>query len=264
MQKIQALSTEKITSIAPSILTTHAIDGVSDKYTFVSSFDAMMMIIGAGWIPYAADEAKVREDNRKGFQRHVIKFAREDMLSKSQNERFELVLYNSHDRATAFIIAAGILRFVCTNGLIVGEGVLSFRHKHIGFDQKYFIDSVNQIAEGSDLMSNKIDQFKTIEMKPDDINRYAWSAAELFTNEPKEISLYDMTKIRRVEDNKNDLWTVFNRTQENIIKGGIRRAGKTESGRPRKNTRRVQSIARDLKLNRALWDLTEKYALELA
>lgn len=29
------------------------------------------------------------------------------------------------------------------------------------------------------------------------------------------------------------------------------------------NTRRIQSIARDLKVNRKLWDLTEEKAIEL-
>lgn len=263
MQRINQLTIDQISKSAPSALATQPSERVSDKYSFVSTLDAIMMIQGAGWIPYAADEAGVRVNAREGFQRHVIKFTRPDLMTKSAQERIDLCLFNSHDLSTAFMMCAGILRFVCTNGLVVGEGVLSFRHKHIGFSQAEFLANVNAIAESSNLISDKIDDFKTIEMSPKDINRYAWEAASLIDDDPKNVNLYDVTKARRYEDRANDLWTIYNRAQENIIKGGIRRAGRTESGRPRKDTRRVQSIARDLKINRQLWDLTEEKAIEL-
>lgn len=264
MTSIQQLTIKQISRLAPSIMQTQAIDGVSDKYTFVSSYDAIMMIINAGWVPYIADEAGVRVDRKEGYQRHVVKFTREDMLLKSKDERIDLVMYNSHDRATAFMIALGIFRFICTNGLIVGENMMSFRHKHMGFEEGIFLESVNEIANSGALITNKIDSFKEIEMRPKDIERYAWEAASIIDKKPDDVYLYDITKTRRYADRSNDLWTVFNRTQENIIKGGIRRIGETKNGNRRKNTRKVQSIARDLKLNQQLWDLTEETAIELA
>ncbi|MDA4825138.1 DUF932 domain-containing protein, partial [Enterobacter kobei] len=54
---------------------------------------------------------------------------------------------------------------------------------------------------------------------------------------------------RRWEDKSPDLWTTFNRIQENVIKGGI--SGKTAKG-ARTRTREVTGIDGDIKLNQAL------------
>ncbi|MNG31048.1 hypothetical protein D3C84_1167890 [compost metagenome] len=59
---------------------------------------------------------------------------------------------------------------------------------------------------------------------------------------------------RRAEDRASDLWTTFNRVQENTIKGGLR--GRNKQGR-RTTTRAVNGIDQDVKLNRALWVLAQ-------
>ena len=59
---------------------------------------------------------------------------------------------------------------------------------------------------------------------------------------------------RRNEDNSDDLWTVYQRVQENLIKGGL--SGRTTQGR-RGQTRAVKGIDSDVKLNRALWVMAE-------
>lgn len=59
---------------------------------------------------------------------------------------------------------------------------------------------------------------------------------------------------RRWDDRKNDLWAVFNRVQENLVKGGLN--GRTANGRNQR-TRPVQGIDQNLRLNRALWLLAE-------
>lgn len=51
-----------------------------------------------------------------------------------------------------------------------------------------------------------------------------------------------------------DLWSVFNRTQENLLRGGL--PGRSASGR-RQRTRPVQGIDNDICLNRALWMLAD-------
>ena len=58
-----------------------------------------------------------------------------------------------------------------------------------------------------------------------------------------------------MDDRAPDLWTTFNRVQENIIKGGVR--GRNATGK-RVTTRAVNGIDQDIKLNRALWVLAEE------
>jgi len=59
---------------------------------------------------------------------------------------------------------------------------------------------------------------------------------------------------RRHEDSRDDLWTVFNRLQENLSKGGL--DVRTATGK-RTRSRSVKGIDGDVKLNRALWVMAE-------
>ncbi|EKN4120315.1 DUF932 domain-containing protein, partial [Yersinia enterocolitica] len=60
---------------------------------------------------------------------------------------------------------------------------------------------------------------------------------------------------RRWEDKKDDLWTTFQRVQENLTKGGL--SGKSTGGK-RARTRAISGIDGDIKLNRALWVMAEQ------
>ena len=57
---------------------------------------------------------------------------------------------------------------------------------------------------------------------------------------------------RRVEDAGDDLWSVLNRVQENLLAGGLSR--RSERGRLTR-TRRITSIREDVRINGRLWDL---------
>ncbi len=65
---------------------------------------------------------------------------------------------------------------------------------------------------------------------------------------------------RRWQDESIDLWTTYQRIQENLIKGGL--SARTTKGK-RAHTRAVKGIDGDVKLNRALWVMAENM-LELA
>ena len=60
---------------------------------------------------------------------------------------------------------------------------------------------------------------------------------------------------RRTADAGSDLWSTFNRVQENIVQGGL--TMKSTNGR-RMSTRAVAGIDSSVKVNRALWMLAEE------
>ena len=65
---------------------------------------------------------------------------------------------------------------------------------------------------------------------------------------------------RRWQDESNDLWTTYQRIQENLIKGAL--SGRNAKG-GRSHTRAVRSIDGDVKLNRALWVMAEALLTQL-
>ncbi|HHG1925286.1 TPA: DUF932 domain-containing protein, partial [Klebsiella pneumoniae] len=70
------------------------------------------------------------------------------------------------------------------------------------------------------------------------------------------VSIEQIIHPRRYEDKKDDIWTTYQRVQENLIKGGL--PGRTEKGK-RTTTRPVKAIDGDVKLNKALWLIAEKF-----
>ena len=256
MKNITPISLDQIGQRAPSALATEPMNGASQKYSFVSTIDAVELVMSRGWKPYDASQSFVRKEERAGFQSHIIKFTMGETLKEAGDERLDLVLFNSHDRGSAFKLMLGIFRLVCSNGLIVGDKAMSFAHKHIGFDQDAFVKSVNEIAANGRMISNKVDVFKEIELTRPEQLTFAKATTELLadkTEDQQAINLADIIKPRRWDDKKDDLWTTYNRAQENVMRGGIRREGK-------KRTRKVNSVSRDIKLNKALWTLTEEMA----
>ena len=82
-----------------------------------------------------------------------------------------------------------------------------------------------------------------------------------FGEEHQPITEEQVLQPRRWEDKKDDLWTVYQRLQENLIKGGL--SGRNVKGK-RARTRSVNGIDGDIKLNKALWVMTENIFNQLA
>ena len=107
---------------------------------------------------------------------------------------------------------------------------------------------------------------QAVELNADERRVFAQATAQLrFEEVPQAIRENPgvMLAARRREDRANDLWTVYNRAQENLLKGGVgyRVASADETGLERitnHTTRAVQSVDGDIKLNRAIWTLAEE------
>jgi hypothetical protein len=74
------------------------------------------------------------------------------------------------------------------------------------------------------------------------------------TGAPAPVTESQFLAPRRFEDRRDDLWTVFNRVQENLTKGGLH--GRSRTGRSM-STRPITGIDQNVKLNRALWMLAD-------
>lgn len=257
-----ALSNDEIITRAPAAGALMPHQDVSEKYDFVSTLQTIDLLKSVGWQPVEAKQSKVRLENKDGFQRHMIRFAMPE-LTFSSDERVDLVLYNSHDRGCAFNLIASIWRKICGNGLMVSSDLFNFSHKHIGFDGEAFVKSAFQIAEGSAEIAEQVNDMKLIELSPDERGVFARAAHGLVYDEPDEAPIRPerLLRERRYDDLGKDLWTTFNVIQENLIRGGLRGRKRGSNGRMRNaTTRPVKAIDRDVKLNKALWTLTEGMA----
>jgi hypothetical protein len=140
---------------------------------------------------------------------------------------------------------------------------MKFSHKHIGFDSDDFLESAKVISNSAGLISDKVDEFRAIELTPDEKGVFAQSAMMIAYDEPEEapIQPVQLLQERRYDDRGNNLWNTFNVVQENMTKGGLKGGKRDKNNRWRRTTtREITSIDRDRKLNEALWHLTEAMA----
>ena len=146
---------------------------------------------------------------------------------------------------------------------MVASEFANFSHKHIGFKPDDFVHSAGEIAAAAGTIADRVDEMKIIEMTPDERGVFAQAAHSLIYNEPEQapIQPHQLLEERRYDDKGHDLWTSYNVIQENIVRGGLKGSTRSSNGRIRKTTTRpVKALDRNIKLNQALWFLTEKMA----
>jgi hypothetical protein len=71
-----------------------------------------------------------------------------------------------------------------------------------------------------------------------------------------EDTIRDILMPQRDEDNGDDLWSVFNRCQERMIKGGYSSLNSQNKARKQRG---ITSIKRDVDCNQKLWAIAERY-----
>jgi hypothetical protein len=148
-----------------------------------------------------------------------------------------------------------LYRAVCTNGLIVSRGALpTICVAHRGNVVDQVVAGALEISERFDRLAAQVERMEARPMLKDEQLRFAERALALKYPEVAQsgMSPGQLLTIRRPQDVADDLYTVRNRVQENLLRGGL--SGRSPSGRLTR-TRRVTSIRKDVTLNSRLWDL---------
>jgi len=176
----------------------------------------------------------------------------------------EIILINSHDGLSSYRLMAGIYRVVCSNGLIAGTSYDEIRIRHQGDIMGEIIDGTYRVIETSKKMISLAEQMSSITLSLPERVIFAEAAHSIRFDDNNSVGGgIEPSKLlaprRYAETNKNDLFTVFNVVQENLIKGGVKGYTKDKNGYlKRVSTRAINSIDQNTALNRALWTLAEK------
>lgn len=245
----------QVMSAAPSVFGSSPKSGLSEKYGFVPTHSIIEAMIKEGFQPMAASQTRSRKTWNSFYAKHMVRFRHENSVGKGEFP--EVVLINSHDGSCAFKLMAGYFRLVCSNGLIVGNMLNNIVVRHVG-------DIADGVIEGSykilsDIRENegKIDLYKSIQLSDADQLRFADEASKLRWGDNAPFGGHRLLGVRRMEDYSDDLWTVFNRIQENVVRGGIRG---TSANNRRFTTRTIRSIDENVRINRELWNLADSFA----
>lgn len=225
---------------------------LSERYVMVSTAEVIEGMRREGWEVAAAHSAAPRKGSAE-YTRHMIDFRRpEPTVIDGLVPR--VVFLNSHDGSTSARVMAGLFRFVCANGLIVGNVTHQHRARHAGYGATEFVHEMNRLAEGFRAAQERMARWQERELTSAQMRTYAQLVSQLRYGDAWAYADSILTP-RRAEDDAGTLYAVFNRAQENAVRGGI--PGLSRSGR-RATARPLSALDRDVDFNAALWRLTEE------
>ena len=258
------LNLEQIEKSCPSVFTTTPSNHLSHIYKHIPTTKVIDILEEKNWGVTAALQTGSRSgyESTIPYKKHILRFRNKevDNLSKEIGDTFpEIVMTNSHNGTSSFKFHVGLFRLVCSNGLVVADKTFdqySIRHK--GFKKSSILETVGEITTHIPTVVGKVQKMMSHTLTPSQRRDFAQQAVIERWGKDRYVDIEELLTIRRSADKGSDLWTVFNRVQEGMIRGGLNTYTKDERGRIKYNkTRAVKSIDENLKVNKMLWSLTE-------
>lgn len=254
-RNLVALSDKQILAAAPSVFANEPAPGASARYQFVRTADVIETMRSEGWEVVQASQSHCKEGNRE-YAKHLVRLVHRDYLDGRLavgDYVPELAVTNSHNRTSAYEMMAALKVLACLNGMMLPSaqyGRIRVLHNDPQMMQHILdgTDLVREVHENHALPN--IDRMKKIELSPSQALEFATGATLLKWGEKRPDHAEALLTVRRAEDDGNSLWQVFQRVQENAMKGGYTardRAGRniTVAG--------INSVSRDIDFNAALW-----------
>jgi Domain of unknown function (DUF932) len=277
-----SLTLDEMRASLPSIFADHPHESRSEKYVYISTEDMLGRLMDSGFLPVEARMSRTRDKTRTAFTKHMLRFRSaselgmpdNSSLTKSLGVAFEVIMRNAHDGTGSYQLLAGLIRFACENGLVVSDGtVAQLKVYHMGERRRLMdtvLSSAHTVLEQGPKVADKLRAWKGITLHRDQAVAFAREAHKLrFADAKGEIRTpilpEQLLVPRRPSDVGSSLWETFNVVQENALRGGLSAYGKDRNGRRYKAvTLGIHGIDGDVGLNRKLWELADKTALEVA
>ena len=248
---------KSINELPTAVFATTPHESRSAKYAHIPTIDIVQHMSELGFGVVQAQAAKVRKAHKYGYNTHILKFQHSEAPIKHDGTVSQILLRNAHDGTRAVELFAGVFRFVCANGIVAyskdyGQATLGHRGGNLWDRIVAAVSHIEAATMASDrLIEGWSRKYLTYSQQLD----FARAALELRypIAEKRPVAAGDLLEARRVEDNQDNAWAVFNRVQEHVTRGGLQG---NASGQLR-TIRRIRGADSDLKLNAQLFGIAE-------
>ena len=163
------LTLDQIRAAAPSVFAERPWDGTRpDTYRFVPTHEVLELLQHQGFRVTRATQSESRIEGKRPFARHLLRLRHADFLGATASQEVpEIVLFNSHDRSSAYRLFTGVFRVVCGNGLVVQAADFgSFSIRHSGRRDLFarIKEATARITDGIPDLMRQIDGWKAIDL----------------------------------------------------------------------------------------------------
>lgn len=237
-------------------LPSHPSPQVSEKYSFIDTIEVAEKMMDLGFTIAGAQIPQFRTKSGR-YRAHLVDFRPpveyQDLLPKTPTGEVSRVLFvNSYDGSKKATLQAGVFRFACANGLIIGETDFKEEVLHKNLEEGDFLRVIDRAVEGAKKGVDHVQKLKDMILTPEEAREMAKRALKVRFGSSFSVKPETALIPRRAEDLNSDLWTVWNRLQENLMDGGL--PGLDENGNM-KRSRPISQLSRMLRMNQDLWDI---------
>lgn len=230
---------------------------LSDRYMFIDTRQVVEDMQDLGFQVADVRRPAIRT-KAAAFGVHEVDFRRPEDIGRKDGEAPRLLFINSYDGSRKAQLMSGVFRFVCSNGLVVGDVFQQQKFLHLGDYVTQLLEQIKESAAQSHKVFERIEDYRqTFLDHPQYLEMVEKALALRYPEDELALDPELVLSPRRSSDRDQDLYTTWNIMQENILKGGL--PGRQRNGRTR-NSSPLSNIERSNKLNRELWNLLEDYS----
>jgi hypothetical protein len=216
---------------------------IKQKEFYIPTLDVVTKLQDEGW--QLSGVAEQRGKNRKTSNNYV-QLQHPDFAIKNNKGKDEaytsITISNSCNGLQPLQMSLGMFRQVCSNGMIrFDEHAESQTIKHTEINSRDLDRFVISMNSKANTLLTEVNEMKHRGLSIKDMRKLAIEAARLRYDNLDKINIDNLFAVNRVEDESNDLWTVFNRIQENL-------------------THDVSNMNENIRLNQQLFSLVESFA----
>lgn len=265
MREIKVYTKEELKTLVPAAFSQTPAKHVSNRYRFLNTESVVDYAMEHGLVPVAARQSHTKI-NTPEYGQHLVSLQPANSIKSllDVNDRVLRVgIYNSHNATSAIRILVQIYRCVCANQMTVTDSSFAaLRVPHLGDPEQIkeliATNLATAIQRGKDTLAN-IERYTNIELDEDTQRGLAsvavairWPNVDL-SDVDEQVKRRMRIKValqpRRHTDQANDAWTVYNRIQENIVKG-----------RHKRWFMGIKSVKGDIDFNQQFWKQLEALA----
>lgn len=228
---------------------------IKSKPFQIESLDAIREFQRQGWNIVGALQNKGK--NRK-VNNHFVKMEHPDFQILNKKGQTEAVatmnIQNSCDGSKPMELDLGAYRLVCSNGAIAHTSYSNAKVAHTEKGQHSLQEILCDLGIRTQGVMDEFNKLKDSNLSPKEAMSMATEAATLRFGADVNFDVNQLLNIVRDEDKGDDVWTVFNRIQENL----------TQAHRITDNDGKMYSAVLDSKedtrINKELFQLAYAYA----
>jgi hypothetical protein len=213
---------------------------MKQKEFYIPTIDVVQKLQNEGWLINGVDE-QLNKKTRK-ITNNYVQMTHPDFAVKNKQGKDEayssITISNSCSGNQPLSMSLGAYRMVCSNGHIrFDENAEHEEIKHTEINYRDLDRFVHNMNDKAQKLITELNMWKQQDMTIEQMRKLAYNAAKLrYSEDDENFKPIDLLRVLRAEDEGNDVWTVFNRIQENL-------------------THDVKDKQTDIWLNQQLYDL---------